>query len=41
VAGRWVDGRRDNDSVVAHSKTMTHTICDDCIARLRREGKSA
>lgn len=41
VDGAWVAGRRDADSVLAHGLTITHTICDDCVERLRREGQSA
>lgn len=40
VGGAWIEGRRDDDDVVAHAATMTHTICDDCVARLRASGKS-
>jgi hypothetical protein len=39
IHGRWVEGRREQDAVLAHS-TLTHTICEDCVERLRREGRS-
>jgi hypothetical protein len=38
VNGVWKPGRRADDG--AALPATTHTICDECIARLRREGMS-
>lgn len=40
VDGIWVAGRREQDSVLSHSALLTHTICEECVERLRREGQS-
>ena len=43
IEGEWRQGRREVDSVLAHQAhgaSMTHTICDDCVERLRTQGKS-
>lgn len=36
VDGTWIDGRRDDDGVTLPA--MTHTICEECVAELRRQG---
>jgi hypothetical protein len=38
IHGQWKDGRRADDE--ATLPAMTHTICEDCIEQLRREGLS-
>ena len=40
IQGEWRPGRREADSVLAHAASMTHTICDECVERLRRQGQS-
>lgn len=40
VHGTWIEGRREADSVLAHATMMTHTICEDCVERLRKSGQS-
>lgn len=40
ISGEWREGRREIDSVVAHGASMTHTICEDCVERLRSQGMS-
>lgn len=40
VEGEWVRGRRETDEVQAHGWKMTHTICEECAAQLRANGKS-
>jgi hypothetical protein len=38
IHGRWIAGRRADDAGVA--PIASHTICDDCLAQLRRDGLS-
>lgn len=38
VNGKWKAGRRADDG--AALPATTHTICDECVERLRREGLS-
>jgi hypothetical protein len=38
VNGQWVHGRRSEDERVLPA--TTHTICDDCVTKLRRQGLS-
>jgi AhpD family alkylhydroperoxidase len=38
VNDAWVHGRRRDDERMLPA--TTHTICDDCVARLRRQGLS-
>jgi hypothetical protein len=36
VNGTWIHGRRAADEAVLDA--TTHTICSDCVERLRRDG---
>lgn len=38
VHGSWIVGRRANDEAVLAA--TTHTICEDCVEALRRNGLS-
>ena len=38
VHGSWLSGRRASDEAVLGA--TTHTICEDCVADLRRQGLS-
>lgn len=38
VKGRWIAGRRATDQAMLDA--TTHTICKDCVDKLRRDGLS-
>lgn len=38
VHDEWIDGRRTHDELVLPA--ATHTICEDCVEQLRRQGLS-
>lgn len=38
INGTWIAGRRATDEAMINS--TTHTICEDCLERLRRKGLS-
>jgi hypothetical protein len=38
VNGTWIAGRRASDQAMLDA--TTHTICTDCVDRLRRDGLS-
>jgi hypothetical protein len=40
VGGQWIAARREGDAVLAHATSTTHTICEDCVEKLRRSGLS-
>ena len=38
IDGTWIPGRRADDDVMLAA--TTHTICEECVEKLRREGLS-